>query len=866
MPDISKLKELLERQNALAGEIASQTAEYAGDKLFFELESLKTENEVLRKDYAESERERKALGEENRALKETLKNQLHSERSRFLRDSDARMAAYFGSDTAAGKNALQTIEKNARGRFSELRRALDKESAETRDKFEHRLTELETDFYGELAALRKSYRDLGEDANNEHRKRTSFLGEAEIDGKTADKVIRESDHKVERVIGLGVLGKIGAVIIIIGMIALAQLAYMNFTDGLKCLFMFGVATVILGFALFLNRKKEKRTPFTITILSLGIALEYTALSISYFTLTNVLNVWAALGICIGITIVAYAIAVWLKSEVVTIFAQIGAYLPMFAIYGDIGLIYGAMVYFLILNVLGFLLSVKYKWQILNFVAFGLNIAAVIFVAVSVAVMYNGQPFGLATGLTLGFMFVSFALHTVLPLLTNIRIKTRFTRADLILMGLSTSINLILFYIMFAQYGIRDYSGWLSIFFAAFYFGIYFLARKFFATDTSTRTLFWLTGIVLLGMFVPMHFADITWFTFGWLLEGAVLLIYAILRSKKFTFWTGTAISAAALFSFLFFDIILNANSAGEVNIFIYKYLMLTLASAAVLGAAVYKGMPMLGYRTANGRQMYLEHKTTPAQIFSAAVYLNAAGFMLYAIWKIFNAAAPQFIGVTGNNQYLMFSLMILTLFAFAVFVPKLFQSYLVHRTSLVVSVAAFIFLIVANSMRLPAFGIDGNTCERVAAVFLTALTTLASGYAFYDLFINIAALIDRRNLRAGLLVAFTSYFLFWFTHLFLVQYRLSFTNLTFSIVYIVAAAACLALGLYFRSAMTRRFALVIAGAAIFKLFVIDTFGLELVYRIVCYFVFGAVLIGMSFLYQLFYKKFAKPEIPDNEMP
>lgn len=859
MPDISKLKELLKKQNALADEIAQQTAEYAGDKLISELQSLKSENDALKASCTENEKERKILSEENHALKETLKSQLYVERSRFLRDSAARMAAFFGGDTAMGKNVLSVFEKNTQQRFSELRRALDKESSEIQEKFDRRLSALEADAAVEIDALRKSYSGLSEDATVEYKRQTSFLGEKEIDGQTTERVIKESEHKVERMIGLGVLGKIGAVIIIIGMIALSQLAYTFFSDVYKCVFMFAVASLILGFALLLNRKKEKRTPFTITILSLGVALEYTALSISYFTLT-ILSVWTALGICVVITAITYVIALRLKNEVVTIFAQIGGYLPVIAIFGDINLIYGSMVYFLILNVLGFLLSVKYKWPVLNFVAFGLNIAAVIFVSVSIAVMYQGRPFGLETGLTLGFMFLSFALHTVLPLLTNIRVKTRFTRADLILMGLATSCNLVLFYTMFAQYGIRDYSGWLSILFAAFYFGIYFFARKFFKADSSTRTLFWLTGIVLLGLFTPMHFADRTWLTFGWILESAVLIIYAILRSKKFMFWTGVWIAAAALFSFLVFDITLKANNVGAADIFIYKYLMLTLASVAVLGAAVHKGMPVLGYsHIQSGKRIFIQQNISPAQAYAAAVYTNAAGFTIYAVWKIFDSAAHEQIQIIGNLQYLMFALMILTLFVFALFVPKLFKAFLVHRVSLAISAAALLFLLVVNSLQLPAFEAGGDAGGKVAAAFLTVLTTLASGYAFYDLFTNIADLVDTKNLRAGLVVALASYFLFWFTHLCLVQYRMKFTNLSFGIVYMAVSLVCLLLGLYFKSALTRRFALCVAGAAIFKLFIIDTFGLELAYRVICYFVFGAILIGMSFLYQYYYKKFAKTE-------
>jgi uncharacterized membrane protein len=93
------------------------------------------------------------------------------------------------------------------------------------------------------------------------------------------------------------------------------------------------------------------------------------------------------------------------------------------------------------------------------------------------------------------------------------------------------------------------------------------------------------------------------------------------------------------------------------------------------------------------------------------------------------------------------------------------------------------------------------------------------------------------------------------------QYRLALTNIAFSAAYIAAAFVCIAIGLWRRSAATRRFALALSVIAIAKLFLIDSFKLTLGYRVAGYFIFGIVLIGMSLLYQVFYKKFAAPPEP-----
>ncbi len=854
MADVSKLKELLEKQNLLAGELAAQTAEFTGDRLLQDSERLQVENESLRKRYAEEKSRADALDAESRELKEKLHNQMYAERSRFLLKSDKKMEAYFGAGLRTGYNGLQTIEQSAKAKFDGYRKALSAETDALRTEFNKKIQGLESEIAKETERVRRQYQTAAGGANREHKANLTALSDKAIDPKAADEALKQS--KAERVIGLNLLGKIGAVFIIIAMIVLSQLVYDFFTDAIKCVFLFSAATLILAVALLLNRKK--RTVFSITILSLGIALEYTALSISYFTLT-VLTMFPALGICAAVTAVAYVIAVKWKSEAVAAFAQIGGYLPIIAVYGDINLLYGAMVYFLILTGLGFMLSSRYKWQILNYIGFGLNIAGVIVVSVSVAIMFYGQPFGLAAAMTLLFIFLSFALYTLLPVLTNCRIKTRFNKPDFILMTLNTTLSLALLYVMFHLYGAEAWTGLLSAVFSACYFALYLFVRKFFKLDVYVRTLFWLTGLTLAALFVPMQF-DERWLGFGWTIEAAALVLYGILRDRKNNLAAGSVLAAVAIASFLLFDVILGnrdlygRNTYLSADTLIYKYAVLTAASIAVLGAAVYKRLLVLGYLTADGRS-FRSQNLNAAQGYAAAVYLNAAGFLIFLIFKIFDWSASGSIGAAGNIQYLMLALMVAVLFVFAAVVPKAFKAYSVRLASLAAAATGLAFLLVINSIRLPAFGETGTTAAAVAAGFMSGIITVASVYVFFDLYIKAAGL--RRSNSAGVMIAVTLYSLFCFTHVLLVQYRLNFTNVAFSIAYILAAFVCVALGLYRHNTMTRRFALILAAVASAKLFIIDTIALQLLYRIIGYFVFGIILIGMSFLYQMFYKRLAQ---------
>ncbi|MCL2061964.1 MAG: DUF2339 domain-containing protein [Firmicutes bacterium] len=855
--DVSKLKELIIKQSELADEISLLNDGLSEDGLLCEVDKLKKENESLCEKNAEIRAQMDALDAENKNLKEALLDQMRAEKSRFLKSSEERMAIYFNAATCNGLESLSAAETNIKARFEKCREALIAESEEVYNQFDEKIAALEGAVEEEICRLKAERGELCKTAQDDYDETISSLGGNSVSDETAEELVKLQNNKVERVVGLSILGKVGAVIIIIGMIVLAQLVYVYLTDIVKCVFFFLVATLILGFGLFLNRKKKKRTPFSITILSLGVALEYTALSLSYFVL-NILNVYLALGLCIVITALAYVISLTLKSEVVASFAQIGGYLPILAIYGDMPLLYGAMVYFLILNVLGFMLSAKYKWQALNIISFVLSTAAVIFVSISVAIMSiiaQITGFSVAEGITLLYMLFAFALHILLPVITNIRKKTKFTKTDFVLMSLSTVISLIMFYGMFHVYSIGAYTGYLSLGFAAVYFGLYFLLRKFFKSEEGgVQTLFWLTGIVFVALFVPMHnHFDTRWLSFGLVLQSAALIVYGILRKRNPSFYTGLGLAVLSLFFFLISDVFIFVRD----DIFIYKYLLLTLASVAVLVAAMYKKHLRLGIFK-GGDKTYKQSASAPAQVYAAAVYVNLAGFILHCIYRIFNAAAPKAIAEYGTVLYLMLALMVGVLFAFAVAVPVLFKAAAVHKASIAVAIAGILFLLVINSIRLPSLT-EGTTGGRVGASFIMVAVTLASLYVFANVYIKLSPFASDyiKSPRNGLIMASALYFIFWFTLILLHQYRLRFINVTFSIAYLVIAAICLGLGLYRRSALTRRFALVLTFSAIGKLFIVDMWLLETLYRVIGLFACGGLLVGMSFLYQLFYKRFEK---------
>ena len=81
------------------------------------------------------------------------------------------------------------------------------------------------------------------------------------------------------------------------------------------------------------------------------------------------------------------------------------------------------------------------------------------------------------------------------------------------------------------------------------------------------------------------------------------------------------------------------------------------------------------------------------------------------------------------------------------------------------------------------------------------------------------------------------------------QFHLSSTNLTFSILYLLAGLAAIQYGFRLKYAHVRRTGLALALLATTKLFIYDLFFLTSFNKILAYFCFGFVLLGISYLYQ-----------------
>jgi uncharacterized membrane protein len=99
----------------------------------------------------------------------------------------------------------------------------------------------------------------------------------------------------------------------------------------------------------------------------------------------------------------------------------------------------------------------------------------------------------------------------------------------------------------------------------------------------------------------------------------------------------------------------------------------------------------------------------------------------------------------------------------------------------------------------------------------------------------------------------SAYFVIILTQNLVARYRLEFTSVAISVIYVVAAFLCIIFGFMKKFAYLRRFGLGLAVVSVIKLFLVDL-SFSSGNKIFSYFALGFTLIAISFVYQYFSKR------------
>jgi uncharacterized membrane protein len=827
MKAANRWRDLIARQRAILSEIEAEYQAYENSDPAKENVRLKAALEKLRTDFEESRKSAAALADENRGLKNALYEQIYNEKIKIINTTAQKLNIYFRSSVEGELNRLSALERDVKRRVDGVREDLKRNSAGIRDEINARLDELSAFMDREVTEAR-SAAGAGDDVfSREELDRFEALKNERLTNEQVRAAARKNN--LERFVGLNVLNALGVFLLIAGVVTVARYTYRWLPDMLKGILMFTLGGAMLAAGEFLNRRKP--TVFSLGVSAGGVGVLYAALAASYFGL-RILGMYPAVVICVLITTGAFVLSDRYNSQIIAVFALIGGYLPMYSISSDAAALYGAMLYFIALNLLALIVSFNKNWRVLSFTGLFLNMPGTVYICWN----FYGADGNVDRALTILYVLFAFAVYAAIPIVGACRLKIKLKKSDITLLAINTFFSGLIMYGVFYNFDLQDYNGMLAVGFAAVYLLLGKFAERKLTADASA--LFYLTGLAFVTLVVPLQFGRV-WLSLGWLAEGALLAVYGILRDEKRFKQAGFIISLLCLSVFVIFDC-----ARTEHPLFAYKYFAITLGSWGVLGAYMYKKMTA-------GRF---------ARVYKYFVLVNTWIYTLYIIEELRHALFGIFDGQTIYHlDYLTAAAAVTATFVIAYAAPRI--RLLADSGTKIFSAALYavgiLTLFCLNTLYSPVARsyLSANTPApgiTAAGTAILAVLGMLSVFAARDL---MKLIISERKLGVEWYPLIVSgYFVVIFTQNLIVQFGLSFSSAAISIIYVFAAFAWIVFGFARRYSFIRRFGLGLAIAAVVKLFLVDLFTLTQGYRIVSYFALGITLIAISFVYQYFSRR------------
>ncbi|MCL2402444.1 MAG: DUF2339 domain-containing protein, partial [Oscillospiraceae bacterium] len=831
--------------NSSVSELSNQVAAIERSNIFAAIKDLTARYEKLSARNEEAEKLRDELLAENSGLKTALHEQYYNEKIKLAAKRQKQLEVFFASEIAGEKSRLTALEHDIKQRVERIRAELRRNNVDIRSETSIKLTELEAEAQAKIAKARAELAEKGSLTNAEKEKFECLKNEA-----LSDEQITELSKKnsLERLIGLNILNVVGIILIIIGVIAAGQFAYLRMGDVPRGVMLFTLGALFLTAGEIMNRRKASF--FSLGITAGGIGILYAALAVSYFGM-GIMNMYAALIICVAITAVAFYLSTRYNAQTLLAIALVGGYLPIISIGPERALLFSMMGYLVLLNLLALSVSFRKKWMVAMFVGFGLNIIGTIYIS---TLVWHIHPL---TERIVETLYVVFAMiiYTAIPLIGTYAEKTSFRKSDIVLLTTNTVIGSIIVFVNIVGAGWGDYLGLTSALFAALYAAIgYIIARKF-SGEKLMSALFYITGLTFFVLFVPFQFNYGEHMIFAWLAQGTSLAVYGIIKERRYVKLSGFIIGGIGLLVFLasalflLNRLLLDWHWWGELteatHQLQWEHLAVTASTVIIMAAFICKkavyGVPQKAFKYCTAANLWLYIVLLPERLglaYLSRPYWLDMGYLIIAMMCVATlilAIVYPRIRILFDNGMKIISVILGSLGVLGILLLNITSSPTIWTVSEYLTHAA------------------GEYAGMIAVATGVLIAVGALGaFVVYDL--------TRRAVLEGvggvqyLPLAVSAYIVIIFTINLIRAYGLSFSSFWISIVYVLTALLWTIIGFVKRYVLLRRFGLGLALLSVAKLFIIDLATLTQGFRILSYFILGLILVAISYVYQFFNKR------------
>lgn len=829
------MKEFKDRLKLIRDSQNKLTKEYEGLIEQYESNDLVSENETLRKQYEDYKqkdavlRDRlKKLEAENGRLRQALSEQILDEKLSLIKASRAKLDTYFAATTSGHMNRLESMEYSAKQRIHHLYEQADKFLGRDKEIVQANLGQLQEELNQRATnhrlALQEQQRQIGADMSQGYEK----LAQEGVSEETIQKRIKQ--NQIEMKIGLNWINRLGILLLILGVGAAFRYSYSTwFNDYMKgaAFFLLGLIMAAGGEWLF---RKNKQT-FALGLIGGGISVLYGSVFYSYFLL-EIIGLSTGLILSVLITIAAVLLSLRYQSRTICSIALIGGYLPLFSYMASFGLegnaVYVAMGYLFLLNASILLISLRKRWVIVHYISFVFNTYSMLQL-VSIA---NSEVVSIV------YVIVTFLMYLSITLAVPFRYASKLSWWDFSLLALNTIISCGALYNLFAAANWHDFQGLLALIFCVVYLVLARFIHQRLGREIEARLLFYGTSLMFGILMIPIQFGS-EWVSLGWLLEGLILTGYGHLYHSKQVERVGWGIIGLCMGAFLLVDCLILFTFGHDQFAWKYSYISIGIVIATIFYA--------IRLRVREVLQNYRPYELTIISSLKYIALINVWFYLLYEVGKGYELVMPADHGLYDFYSMLL-SAAITILLAYVLTRVTLFYDTVIKYYSLLLYVIGYI-LCLCVTFAIPSLNADYSKNTVADYIALTVLIGF-NLFVFFSGKTLLSGVIRQRMSSMEWYPIIVGIYLLGIITTFLgAQFHLGDIDLLFSLVYLLLAIAYIMYGFRHRYVQLRRMGLGLSLLSTGKMLLFDLNLMTSGSKIVAYFSFGIVLLGISYIYQ-----------------
>lgn len=824
-----RLEQLRDAQQGIAREYQQLLSEYEANDIVRENEQLRAGYTEYRQQAEELATRMQALKEENRKLRQALSEQMLDERMDFIRASRQKLDTYFSSTSYSHTNKLLAAEQSARKKIEHLYSQAEGFLTTDQEEMSTKLAQLQAELNGKMAAQRQALmteqRKLQDDISSNYDQMASEPLSEEVFQR------RVKQNRLEMKIGLNLLSKLGILMLLLAVGAAFRYTYLHwFNEGMKsaAFFLLGILMMAGGEWLF----RKKRQVFALSLLGGGISVLYGSVFYSYFLL-EIFSLAVGMAVSILITAVAVALSLRYQSRTICSFGLVGGYLPFFSYMFAYGMegnaVYVAMGYLFLLSVLILAVSLRKRWTVVHYISFGLHVISMLMLVYQAELPAIGMLYAVA----------SFALYLGVTLYLPMKLQVRLSGMDFALLAVNTVINCIVLYSLLYSAGWEKLDGLLSLIFSAVYLMLGILSQRRLPQERGTRILFYGTSVAFSLWIIPLQFG-IHYVSVAWMLEAIVLSVLGHLYQSRRVERIGWIITALCVFSFISIDIMFGLIEVSPID-FEWKY---TFLSLGLLGLALFYAFRL--YQPGR-EERYGRGDRDGVSAISNTALVNIWFYVLYESGQMYDRFMPYNSSLYDFFLFLLLACVTLILAYALSAVPMLRNTFVTYYSRILYGVGYLMSTII--TLTLPALNPAGvpNGAENIAGLLiliaLQAMVLLSARDLLSDLFLSHTGRREWYPVLLGL------YLLGIITAFLGVQLRLGSIGWLFSITYLLLALGYIGYGFRRKYLQIRRIGLGLTLFSTGKMLLFDLNLMTTGSKIIAFFAFGVLLLGISYLYQ-----------------